>query len=432
VLEHLRATGHDAIVFCPTDTDVPASYAGYPVVPLSAVGLPFYADVRVGLTPGYQVEKLIVDYRPDVVHLAAPFAIGHSAVQASARHSIPSVAIYQTEIPSYASRYGWTPVQPLLWRRVKQIHELATLTLAPSTFAAEQLRSHGIPRVHLWKRGVDGVRFHPDRRDRSLRDELAPGGECSSAAWDGSPREAGRRPGGAGGPARARLVVIGAGPSRGELEKALPGAVFLGQLGGTDLPRALASLDVFVHTGELETFCQSIQEAEASGLPVVAPARGGPIDLVQPGVNGYLYRPGDLEEFRRHVASLVADPGLRSTPAPRPVREWPTAPGPTSATSCSTTTAPRCACSWAATSNSSEVDATASATPRRPRQWSARVSGLVAALMASGADRDRRRRAGPARVRPSSPTARGHSRSPPTQPRRIRRRPADLGRRRAC
>ena len=163
VLEHLRATGHDAIVFCPTDTDVPASYAGFPVVPLSAVGLPFYADVRVGLTPGYQVEKLIVDYRPDVVHLAAPFAIGHSAVQASARHSIPSVAIYQTEIPSYASRYGWTPVQPLLWRRVKQIHELATLTLAPSTFAAEQLRSHGIPRVHLWKRGVDGVRFHPDR-----------------------------------------------------------------------------------------------------------------------------------------------------------------------------------------------------------------------------------------------------------------------------
>ena len=97
-----------------------------------------------------------------------------------------------------------------------------------------------------------------------------------------------------------------------ELRQALPSAVFLGTRHGEDLARIYASLDVFVHTGPFETFGQTIQEAAASGLPVIAPAAGGPLDLVAEGVTGYLVPPGDGAALAAAVSKLAADPGLRS------------------------------------------------------------------------------------------------------------------------
>jgi phosphatidylinositol alpha 1,6-mannosyltransferase len=108
-----------------------------------------------------------------------------------------------------------------------------------------------------------------------------------------------------------RLVVVGDGPGRRDAEKALPHAIFLGQRSGEQLARIYASLDVFVHAGPHETFCQSVQEAMASGVPVVAPAAGGPIDLVRPGLTGTLVPPGDGDAIAAAVDALVADSELR-------------------------------------------------------------------------------------------------------------------------
>src|SRR5699024_8490606 len=83
-----------------------------------------------------------------------------------------------------------------------------------------------------------------------------------------------------------QVVIVGDGPERAELQELMPDAVFTGQLTGDDLPRAFASLDLFVHTGDFETFCQAVQEAHASGVPAIAPNAGGPRDLITPGVNG--------------------------------------------------------------------------------------------------------------------------------------------------
>lgn len=313
VLEHLQATGHQAVVVAPSFAgQAPSEHAGHPVIGLPSVGLPGYPDFRVAASTRPRVERILRRFAPDVVHLASPFALGQQAAQVARRMGLPIVAVYQTEVPTFASRYGLPQVEPALWAWVRRIHNCATLPLAPSRFAIDQLRSHGVRRVEHWGRGVDTTRFHPGRAAPAWRRAVAPNGE-KIVLYVG--RLAAEKqltdlavlsdlPG-------VRLVLIGDGPRRAELAERLPGAVFLGQQTGAAVPTAMASADLFVHTGELETFCQSIQEAMASGTPVVAPGRGGPLDLVDPSRTGWLYAPGDLAALRSHVRDLLGDDAKR-------------------------------------------------------------------------------------------------------------------------
>jgi phosphatidylinositol alpha 1,6-mannosyltransferase len=88
----------------------------------------------------------------------------------------------------------------------------------------------------------------------------------------------------------------------------MPSATFTGQLTGVELGRAMASLDLLVHPGADETFCQVIQEALCAGVPVVAAASGGPLDLVRHGENGWLWAGADEELLAAQVAAIRDDP----------------------------------------------------------------------------------------------------------------------------
>jgi phosphatidylinositol alpha 1,6-mannosyltransferase len=248
-----------------------------------------------------------------MVHLASPFVLGVRGMAAAARLGVPAVAVYQTDLAGYARTYMGAG-EAAAWRRIRSVHAAADLTLAPSSAALHDLETHGIPRVKLWARGVDTVRFRPEHRDEALRRELAPYGEVI-VGYVGrlAPEKQVELLAGACGLEGVRVVIVGDGPSRPGLAEALPGAVFLGRRTGDDLARIFASLDVFVHTGPFETFCQTVQEAMASGVPVVAPAAGGPLDLVAQGRTGLLVPPRDAAAVRDAVRSLASDPVLRAT-----------------------------------------------------------------------------------------------------------------------
>lgn len=309
VAEYLAHSGHQPLVVAPGPSR-PARAAdldqtwSYPVVRATSVAMPGYQSFRVGL-PGRRVAATLTDFMPDVVHLAAPFALGSHGLNVARRMGLPTVAVYQTDVPSFAASYRLGFGRAAAWRRIRRIHGAADRTLVPSSAAIAALAEHGVPRLHLWPRGVDQVRFHPAKRDEKLRAELLDGRELLVGYVGRLAREkqldllarTAALP-------SVRLVLVGDGPARASLEHALPDATFLGQRTGDELARLYASLDVFVHTGPHETFCQAVQEALASGVPVVAPAAGGPLDLVSPGRNGFLVPPGDGAALRQAVEDL--------------------------------------------------------------------------------------------------------------------------------
>ncbi|QDW29042.1 glycosyltransferase family 1 protein [Arthrobacter sp. KBS0702] len=314
VLEHLQDRGDEVLVIAPStqDTAVPGEVHGAQVHRLPSVPLAGYTNVRVALGGVARVKRILADYAPDVVHLASPFVLGWRAAQAAHQLGIPSVAIYQTEVPGYAARYGVPFLENWAWNRVDQIHLLASRTLVPSTFALNQFLGRGIPRVQMWRRGVDTARFSPAKRDAAWRAAVAPGGEriigyVGRLAVEKQVQDLAVLADVPG----TKLVIVGDGPQRDALEAALPQAVFTGFLGGEELARAVASFDLFVHPGEFETFCQTIQEAMASGVPVVATGRGGPLDLVENSRTGWLYPPGDLAALRARVTDLTGDDAKR-------------------------------------------------------------------------------------------------------------------------
>jgi phosphatidylinositol alpha 1,6-mannosyltransferase len=314
VAEQLVSRGHQPLVVAPEPGSARRRVTGvhpYPVIRVPSVPAPRYRSFRLGL-PTAALADAVIAHAPDVVHLASPFVVGARGAAVAARLRVPCVAVYQTDVPAYLRAYRLGAAERVAWRWVRRIHNGAARTLAPSRASAAALADHGIERIWLWRRGVDTVRFGPEHRTARLRALLAPAGELLVGYVGRLATEKRvellaqtcRLPG-------VRVVVVGDGPARAGLAKALPGAVFLGERHGEQLARIYASLDVFVHTGPHETFGQTVQEALASGLPVVAPAAGGPMDLVAPGETGMLVPAGDGGTIAAAVATLAAEPDRR-------------------------------------------------------------------------------------------------------------------------
>lgn len=179
-------------------------------------------------------------------------------------------------------------------------------------------------KVHQIYNGVDSARFHP--REGVRPDVLPPGFAGEHTVVFGS---VGRMVEVKDYPAlvrafirlqqqypdaadRARLVIVGEGPARatcGELLQAA-GLAHRAWLPGErhDIAAIMQALDVFVLPSKNEGISNTILEALASGLPVIATAVGGNLELVEGGANGRLVRSGDVDDMAQALLAYLDMP----------------------------------------------------------------------------------------------------------------------------
>ena len=330
VIEHLRRTGHEVLVIAP-DTprgEPPAEkvHDGVRIHRVPSRMFPKITSLPLGV-PRPRMVGVLRGFRPDVVHLASPALLGYGGVHAARYLGTPTVAVFQTDVAGFAESYGIGVASRAAWAWTRHLHKRADRTLAPSTSAMENLAAHRIPRVHRWARGVDVTGFAPSARDAELRHRWSADGK-PIVGFVGrlAPEKHVERLAVLANRDDVQLVVVGDGVDHAKLESILPSAVFTGALYGEALATAYASMDVFVHPGEHETFCQAVQEAMASGLPVIAPDAGGPRDLVAPYRTGLLLAVDEFEaKLAESVDHLIAERHRYSVAARRSVlgRTWP-------------------------------------------------------------------------------------------------------------
>ena len=296
--------------------DLPAASARYDEVLLRGWPIPRYPHLRMGLPCTPTLIELWTQRRPQIVHIATEGPLGWSALRAARHLGLPVVSDFRTNFHAYSRHYGLTWLRRPIAGYLRSFHNRTHATMVPTTALRQELQAMGFQDLHVVSRGVDTARFHPARRSEALRRVW--GAEPGTLVVQCVSRLAAEKNLELVGRAftsiceagiDARLVFVGDGPLRAELERQLPHAHFAGLRKGDDLAAHYASADLFLFPSRTETFGNVVPEAMASGLPVVAFDLAAAAQLIRSGENGLLA----LDGAPRHFIELAT--GIASRPA---------------------------------------------------------------------------------------------------------------------
>jgi glycosyltransferase involved in cell wall biosynthesis len=315
---YLLRQGVQVRIYSPTVAE-PAFPATGDVVSIPAVPIPGRSEYRLGLALPGAARRDLADFNPNVVHVSTPDIVGHRAVSWARRHKVAVVASVHTRFDTYLAYYHMQALEPLARGIMRRFYHRCEVVMAPAPSTAAILRAQRMNRdITIWTRGIDRDQFNPERRDMAWRQSLGIADDEMVIAFlgrvvmekgldvfaDADDAFASRG-------LKHRVLVIGEGPARSWFEEQLPDAIFLGQLTGNELSRALASADVFLNPSVTEAFGNVTLEAMASELPVIAAESTGATNLVRQGVTGTLVDGGEPDEFADALEAYARDPELR-------------------------------------------------------------------------------------------------------------------------
>ncbi|NVO07276.1 MAG: glycosyltransferase family 1 protein [Rhodoferax sp.] len=319
IVEGLLQRGHEVQVVRPRQPRETAQpRAGLDEVLSKGIPVPTYGELRFGLPSKGRLAKLWNARRPDIVHVVTEGPLGWSAVAAARKLQLPLTSSFHTNFHSYSQHYGMGLFKSPIESYLRKLHNRTQATMVPTRAMLQELKDRGYDNVTVVSRGVAIELFAPSKRSEALR-----------ASWGVLPEDpvvilvgrlareknvglvvAAFRAIQAQQP-RAKLVLVGDGPLRRELEEALPEAHFAGIRKHEELAAHYASGDLFLFPSLTETFGNVVPEALASGLAVLSYANAAALELITHGRNGLLVANGDEPGFVQAAVELAQQPALQ-------------------------------------------------------------------------------------------------------------------------
>lgn len=312
LVDGMRSLGHRVSVVRPRQHDGDMGEAED--LALAGLPLPGYPGLRFGLPAGRRLARQWRHKRPDLVHVVTEGPLGWSAVNTARRLGIPVTSGFHTNFDRYSVHYGVGWMRPAVAAYLRSLHRRTRATLVPTEALAADLAGEGIAGVRVVGRGVDTVLFHPDKRNAALRGEWGVGAEDLVCLYVGrmAPEKnlaLVRRSFSAirAVQPKARMVWVGDGPSRRQLQADHPDHTFAGTRVGEELSQHYASADLFLFPSLSETYGNVVAEAMASGVPVLAYRSAAAAELIVGGGNGVTVAPGDEAAYLAAALALVED-----------------------------------------------------------------------------------------------------------------------------
>jgi glycosyltransferase involved in cell wall biosynthesis len=346
IIRHLEEHGHEVLLFAIGEGD--DYYSNTRVVRLEGVPFNMYKELYIvkpedkwlkkliehdltqtpiallqSLVPAKHslVEQELLEFKPDLIHLATPVTLGAIGIFYSDLYKIPCLATFHTDLAAYAPMYQVPYMEEIINQVTKLIYSRAARVLAPSQSSKHQLENVGLKDVGVFGRGVDSVLFKPEKRNKKALLKYGLSESRITLVYVGRLADEKSIPelvqafNSLVENHEIQLLMVGDGPIKATLEKSLEISdghyAFTGIKKGEELAELYASSDIFAFPSRTETFGQVVQEAMASGLPAVGYDSPGVRDLIKNDETGLLVVNKDEVEFKEALKKLIDSEELR-------------------------------------------------------------------------------------------------------------------------
>lgn len=331
---NLVNSGNEVHVFCPgdgRDTYKDKTITKYPVLRLKSMNNPFRKGFRITSASKNEIREQVKKINPDLIHLQDVATIGIMLRDVANELNIPVIITNHFSLEFALSYIKFKPLLPLarkiLISYLVHFHNKCDVVVTPTETIAKQIRSWGVKTpviavsngifydhysVHVGKAEIEKfkIKFHlPDNpivlytgridKDKSIDVVIKAIPEVVKKT-------------------NAHFVLAGTGDLMQDMEALAESldvrkdVTFLGRLDNEspDFVALYKSASVFAIASTIETQSLVTLEAMSAGTPVVAADANALPELVKPGINGYLFRPGDDKALAEYIIKILTNPRL--------------------------------------------------------------------------------------------------------------------------